>query len=50
VRTREDTIHDREFTINNRNREVTELHASLANLKEMKDLNDSLKREINGGE
>ena len=38
IRARDDTIHDREFTINNRDREITTLQSALENLKEMKKL------------
>ena len=50
IRNRDDTIHERDFAINNRDREITTLQAALANLQEMKALNEGLNRQINDSE
>ena len=50
IRNRDDIIHERDATITNRDREITTLQAALANLQEMKALNEGLNRQINDSE
>lgn len=50
VRTREQTIHERDHTITDKNKEINNLNMKLADLSEMKALNDKYVKQVNEAE
>lgn len=50
IRDRDNTIHERNFTITNKDRNINELNLKLEDLKEMKTLNENLNKQINASE
>lgn len=50
IRDRENTIHTQVAQLNERDKEIVGLNAQLANLSEMKDLNEQLNENINDAE
>lgn len=50
VRSREQTIHERDHTITDKNKEINNLNMKLADLSEMKALNDKYAQQVNEAE